>query len=84
MQDEGYHLWVPLPADADAGSIAQTVRPHGLSAIPGEAFAVDRSAVSSALRVSIGGMLSHDRLERGLRLLGAMIAPDATRKISLI
>ena len=84
MQDEGYHLWVPLPADADAGLIAQTVRPHGLSAIPGEAFAVDRSAVSSALRVSIGGMLSHDRLERGLRLLGAMIAPDATRKISLI
>lgn len=83
-QNEGYHLWIPLPRDADADQIAQAVRPHGISAIPGEAFAVDRSGIEPALRVSIGGMLPRDRLERGLRLLSALIAPDATRKISLV
>ena len=83
-QDEGYHLWVPLPRDAEAAAIAQAVRTHGMSAIPGDAFAVDRTTVGPALRVSIGGALPRDRLERGLRLLGALISPDATRKISLV
>lgn len=83
-QEEGYHLWVPLASDADPGAIAQALRAHGMSAISGESFAVDRTAVGPALRVSIGGMLSRDRLERGLRLLGALISPDATRKVSLV
>lgn len=83
-QPEGYHLWMPLPADANAGEIVNTLRPHGLSVVGSEAFAVDRSRASPALRVSIGGTLARERLERGLRLLGAMTAPNATRKISLV
>lgn len=81
---DGYHLWVPLPRDVDAAPIAQALRPHGISAIPGDAFAVDRAAAGPALRVSIGGMLARDRLERGLNLLGALIGPGAPRKISLV
>jgi DNA-binding transcriptional MocR family regulator len=83
-QHEGYHLWLKLPADADPVQIAQAIRPHGISAIPGDAFAVDRATVRPALRVSIGASIPRERLERGLRLLGALIGPDATRKISLI
>jgi DNA-binding transcriptional MocR family regulator len=83
-QPEGYHLWMPLPSDANSGEIVNTLRPHGLSVVGAEVFAVDRSSGSPALRVSIGGTLSRERLERGLRLLGAMTAPNATRKISLV
>lgn len=81
---DGYHLWIPLPPDADAALIAQALRSQGMSAIPGDAFAVDRSTAGPALRVSIGGLVPRDRLERGLRLLGALIVPDATRKMSLV
>ena len=83
-QPEGYHLWMPLLADANPGEIVNTLRPHGLSVVGSEAFAVDRSHASPALRVSIGGTLARERLERGMRLLGAMTAPNATRKISLV
>lgn len=83
-QAEGYHLWMPLPHDADSAEIVNTLRSHGLSVVGAEAFAVDRSTAHAALRVSIGGAVSRDRVERGLRLLGALTAPDAHRKISLV
>ena len=81
---EGYHLWLPLARNAHPGEIVNTLRPQGLSIVAGEAFAVDRGAAPPALRVSIGGSIAPDRLERALRLLGALTAPDATRKVSLI
>ena len=83
-QAEGYHLWMPLPSGADPAEIVNTLRPHGLSVVGSDAFAVDRSTTAPALRVSIGGTISRERLERGLRLLGALTAPDASRKISLV
>lgn len=83
-QAEGYHLWMPLHPEADQAEIVNTLRPHGLSVVGSEAFAVDRSMAAPALRVSIGGTISRERLERGLRLLGALVAPNASRKISLV
>ncbi len=83
-QPEGYHLWMPLPADANPGEIVNTLRQHDLSAIDGSAFAVDPATAAPALRVLIGGTLPRDRLERGLRLLGALTGPNATQKISLV
>lgn len=83
-QPEGYHLWMPLPADANAGEIVNTLRPYGLPVVGSEAFAVHRSTAPPALRVSIGGALGRERLERGLRLLAAMTGPNATGKISLV
>ncbi|WP_093226402.1 PLP-dependent aminotransferase family protein [Sphingomonas sp. NFR15] len=83
-QPEGYHIWMRLHADANPGEIVNALRPHGLSVVGGEAFAVDRATAPPALRVSIGGTISRDRLERGLRLLGALTAPGATGKISLV
>lgn len=82
--DEGYHLWIPLAAGTDVARIAEAVRPQGLSVIDGAAFAVDGEPGSPALRVSIGGTLSRDRLERGIRLLAALIDPNTTPKSALI
>lgn len=83
-QAESYHLWVPLLDGIDAGHVIGSLRPHGLSIVAGDAFAVDRSTAASALRVSISGLVSRERLDRGLRLLGALTGPDATRKISMV
>jgi DNA-binding transcriptional MocR family regulator len=83
--DCGYHLWLTVSDDLDVRHIADVLRQHGLSAIPGEAFAVDRAMTHAAtLRVSIGGSLTRERLQRGLQLLSALVSPQAPRKASLI
>jgi DNA-binding transcriptional MocR family regulator len=84
-QDYGYHLWVRVPEDLDPRHLCDVLRQHGLPAIPGDAFATDRSLASPvAMRVSIGGTLGHDQLRRGLNLLAALISPQAPRKVSLV
>lgn len=84
-QDYGYHLWVAVPDDLDARHLCDALRPYGLPAIPGDAFAADRSVVGPvALRVSIGGSIARDQLRRGLNLLSALISPQAPRKVSLV
>ena len=82
--ESGYHLWVPLPADVTGTAVMEALRPHGLSVVGGEAFAADRSAVTPALRISIGGTLTQDRLEKGIRLLAALIGPEASTRIPLV
>lgn len=83
-QPEGYHLWMPLPPDVDAAHVVAALRIHGLSVVAGDGFAVDRRSAAPALRVSIGGAITRDRLERGLRLLDALTGPGAVRKVSLV
>ncbi|WP_084579607.1 aminotransferase-like domain-containing protein [Sphingomonas azotifigens] len=83
-QEEGYHLWVPLPDGANTAEIVNALRPHGLSVVASDAFAVTPASAAPALRVSIGGSTSRDRLERALRLLDAVTTPDVTRKIALV
>lgn len=85
-QDDGYHLWVEAGDGADTRHISDVLRQHGLSAIPGGAFAADRASMSAGatLRVSTGGTISRDGLQRGLLLLAALISPEGSRKISLV
>lgn len=84
-QDYGYHLWVQVPDDLDTRHLCDALRQHGLPAIPGDAFAADRSLASpAAVRISIGGMITREQLRRGLNLLSALISPQAPRKISLV
>lgn len=83
-QEEGYHLWMPLSGDVDVPHAISNLRLHGLSSIGSDSFAVAQINPLRALRISIGGLISRERLERGLRLLGALTTPDVTRKISLI
>lgn len=83
-QDEGYHLWMPLPGGTNAAEIVNTLRPQGLAVVAGDSFAVEPASAPPALRISIGGSTSRDKLERALRLLGALTAPDVMRKIALV
>ncbi|UKK86002.1 PLP-dependent aminotransferase family protein [Sphingopyxis sp. BSN-002] len=69
----GYHLWVPLKANVDAGQAAAALRAAGLTAIPGGHFAVEETS-APALRVSLGGAIGRAVLTAGLRALKAMLA----------
>lgn len=71
---EGYHLWLPLPAGIAPSYLADTLRPTGLSVVPSDVFAVAPEQGETALRVSIGGSISRERLARALRMLDAILA----------
>jgi DNA-binding transcriptional MocR family regulator len=71
---EGYHLWLPLPGGTLPAGLVDTLRPAGLSVVPSEIFAVEPERSTAALRVSIGGSISRERLARALRMLDAMLA----------
>ncbi|WP_076071010.1 PLP-dependent aminotransferase family protein [Sphingomonas montana] len=82
-QPDGYHLWMPLADSASPADIVNALRPAGLSVVPSDAFAVGRDA-APALRVSIGGGLSRERLGRTLRLLDALVVQDARRNAPIV
>lgn len=83
-QPEGYHLWMELTEGANPAEIVAALRPTGLSVVAGDAFAVDRASAAPALRVSIGGIIGRDRLERALHLLRALTSPDARLRTSMV
>lgn len=65
---EGYHFWLPLPAGVTSGALSEAMRPTGLSVVPGERFALEPGQ-GDAVRVSLGGPISRERLESALRVL---------------
>ncbi|WP_260582077.1 PLP-dependent aminotransferase family protein [Sphingopyxis sp. PET50] len=71
----GYHLWVPLPAGADQGRIAEALRGAGITAIPADAFAAGAGG-GAALRVSLGGAVTREALARGLTVLEMELGVD--------
>jgi len=71
---EGYHFWLPLPAGTSPSYLVDTLRPIGLSVVPSDVFAVEPKQAAPALRVSIGGSISRERLARALRMLDALLA----------
>jgi DNA-binding transcriptional MocR family regulator len=83
-QPTSYHLWLPLPPEASSAEIVNALRPAGLSVVPADAFAVDPLHVEPALRVSIGGGLSRDRLRRTLGILDALVAHAPGRRASIV
>jgi DNA-binding transcriptional MocR family regulator len=78
---EGYHLWLKLPPGAVAGTLVGTLRPAGLSVVGSDAFAVDAADTGQALRISIGGGLSRERLARTLHMLDAMLQGEGRAAI---
>ncbi|MBN8845582.1 MAG: PLP-dependent aminotransferase family protein, partial [Sphingomonadales bacterium] len=68
----GYHLWVPLPAGSDPRALADALRAAGMTAIPGDRFAV-ATASTPALRVSLGGAIDRAALRNGLATLAGLM-----------
>lgn len=74
---QGYHLWLPLPDQAEAAPLIHALRPAGLSIVPSSAFTLDPADQGHAVRISIGGGISRERLGRTLALLDAMLGGEA-------
>lgn len=75
-RSDGYHVWLPLDAPPPATP--------GLPVVPGASFAVDGHGPHAALRVSLGGGRTRDRLRRDLARLDALIAGAGRRDHALV
>ena len=83
-QPEGYHLWLPLPAESEPERIAGQAVASGLPVTPGRNFAISPSAAEPALRISLGGSATRPQLIRALRRLEALVSGGAARQPSLV
>ncbi len=73
---EGYHLWLET-GGADPDALAARLAPMGLSAVPGRAFDAS-SGAAPYLRISVGGAISHARLEQALERLASLLGAPFT------
>jgi DNA-binding transcriptional MocR family regulator len=69
---EGHHLWLNLPDQWRRADLIAQARQSGLALVPSDAFAV--GTAPDAIRVSLGAAQNRAALERGLRLLAALLA----------
>jgi DNA-binding transcriptional MocR family regulator len=83
-EPEGYHLWIPLDGALAPGELVSALAPSGLSVVSSEAFAADPGETARAVRVSIGGGLSRERLARALELLDALLHHRGSRTTPLV
>jgi DNA-binding transcriptional MocR family regulator len=67
------HLWLTLPAGADAHEVADRARNRGIGVAPAPSFAAHRGAASNALRVSIGSTSDARQLESALRTVASLV-----------
>jgi DNA-binding transcriptional MocR family regulator len=70
---QGFHLWLPLPDGLARSSLQGGARSIGLSVVPSDAFATTQTEGDPALRLSIGGALSHAQLARALSQFEALL-----------
>ncbi|MFA9217798.1 MAG: PLP-dependent aminotransferase family protein [Sphingomonadaceae bacterium] len=64
-QPEGFHLWIRLPQQWEQLAMTAHLRATGIGVVPSDAFAVD-GAAPPAIRVCIGGIATHEELQRAL------------------
>jgi DNA-binding transcriptional MocR family regulator len=70
---EGYHIWLRIGEGIDPATLAATVRPAGLSIVPGEAFASEPGQEDRAVRLSTGGAIDHQHLGQAFAWLRALL-----------
>jgi DNA-binding transcriptional MocR family regulator len=69
-----YHLWMGLPRPWRGEVFADAARQRGVGVTPASAFATGRTGVPDAVRVCLGAARDRAELERGLRVLGELLA----------
>jgi DNA-binding transcriptional MocR family regulator len=80
---DGYHLWIPAPEGWTGAAIADAMRGSELPIVPADRFAV-ASAPDNAIRVSLGGLMSHDAIARALRTLKGHLDAPGRRGVPLV
>lgn len=77
-EPEGVHVWLDLPAEADAARVQTTAQASGVSLVTAEAFAVGERT-RNGLRISLGGParqgVLRSALETVARLAGGPAPP---------
>ncbi|WP_129790900.1 PLP-dependent aminotransferase family protein [Sphingosinicella sp. CPCC 101087] len=81
---DGYHLWLRLDPGAAADRIAAEAVATGLPVVASSAFAVASDMRLQALRVSLGGSASRQRVKRELERLRALIGRDVAIRPPLV
>ncbi|HEX7858565.1 MAG TPA: PLP-dependent aminotransferase family protein [Sphingobium sp.] len=71
---EGYHIWLRITDGLDPAKLAATVRPAGLSIVPGEAFACEGQKAERAVRISTGGAIDHVHLDQAFAWLATLLS----------
>jgi DNA-binding transcriptional MocR family regulator len=79
---EGHHLWLTLPDRWRRADLIAQARQSGLALVPSDAFAV--GTAPDAIRVSLGAAQNRAALERGLRLLAALLAQGSGTLSSIV
>lgn len=80
----GYHLWIPLEDATHPFELENCLRPLGVSVVSSDQFHVGAAGGQRAVRLSIGGGLDRQRLERALGLLDAVLHHRAGRTSPLV
>lgn len=69
-----YHLWLQLPKLWEEHQFVDHAQDRGVSVLPGKMFAVNRhTPVHRAVRISLGALNNRERVEKGLRVLAALL-----------
>jgi DNA-binding transcriptional MocR family regulator len=78
--ESAYQLWLQLPEPWRSETFAEEARRRGVLVTPAQAFVVGRGATPHAVRVCLGAPAERAELERGLRVLAAILetTPDAS------
>jgi DNA-binding transcriptional MocR family regulator len=78
---DGFHLWLPLTSDWSAVEFASYLRTRGVGVVASAAFSTDADP-PDAVRICLGGPISREECERGLKLVAETIShpvhPHAT------
>jgi DNA-binding transcriptional MocR family regulator len=71
----GMHLWLTLPSPWRVDAFVRELAANGTMVLPSDAFAVGRTSVPHAVRISLGGAAeSRVRLEEGLSMIATLLS----------
>ncbi len=81
---DSFHMWIPLPEPWRAGEFTSHLQNRGVVVIPADAFMVGRNKPLHAVRVCLGPISSHQRLEKGLSIIAESLNQSPRPNISVI
>ncbi|MCG8593414.1 MAG: PLP-dependent aminotransferase family protein [Kiloniellales bacterium] len=74
-----YHLWLPLPEPWRGPDFATELKAKGVLVAPCDQFAVDRSPLPHAVRLALGAVGGHGRLQEGLGIIAQTLTDRSNR-----
>ena len=79
-----FHLWATLPEPWRAEEFAAAARRRGVALTPAAAFHVGKGPAPEAVRICLGGTDDQTELERGLDIVGALLADAPLPYLSVV